>query len=58
MEEQEIRFISSDGQKVVLIWQKNEYRAFREDNSKRLIDMRLGSASAENLKNYIMKGEY
>lgn len=50
----EIHFQPPDGRKIVLIWQKNEYRAF-ENRSGRLIDMKLGSVSAGNLKDYIIK---
>lgn len=51
----ETRFVTPDGRKIALVWQKNEYRAF-ENRSGRLIDMKLGSVSADNLKDYIMKG--
>ena len=54
-EHPDVNFVTSSGTKVVMIWEKAEYRAYKRSKDGSLLDMRLGGVVPENLKEYIVK---
>lgn len=50
----DVTFTTKSGRKIILIYEDTEYRAYDITGSVKK-ELRLGSTSYENLKNYVME---
>ena len=51
----DVEFRTKNGLRVVLKWNKSEYRAYKKISSGELLEMNLGACRPEGLREYITK---
>lgn len=54
-EHNDVEFVTGKGKRVILKWNKSEYRAFKKMPDGSLVEMTLGGVLPENLMEYIIR---